>query len=275
MSELDIMNDPTSASVDPNQLGTPSEIDAIFGFDDNNEDLHSSTPAGSGKSASAAPSGPQDDDYSGLSHEDVIKKLQSTKDKYRTQLDVAIKKVETLQPLEQFYTSLFEDAEMRRAFIAELEPDLVKPKDPYDVLKEELDKEFGADYVPDEEEAKRPFTTSWKYYKKMDELLQKSKENKTLPKSLKELQEERRKQKELLKAQQLEDKAKLLATMKWQEEHYNNFATWVSKLSSVDLAKIYTFAMRKQGKAPNIVGQPGGTSYTPNQIDAELKKFFG
>lgn len=251
-----------------------NDIDNIFGISESNEEQGDSSPFGS-PSTSEAPSNKQDDEFTGLSHEDIIKKLQSTKDKYRTQLEIANKKVETLQPLEQFYSSLYEDAEVRRAFIAELEPDLVKPKDPYDVLKEQLDKEFGQDYIPDEEEAKKPFSTSWKYYKKMDELLTKVKENKTLPKSLSELKEDRKKQKELLKQQQADEKVKLLAQMKWQDESYNNFADWVSKLSSVDLAKIYTFAMRKQGKAPNMVAQPGGTSFTPNKFNAELKGFFG
>jgi hypothetical protein len=254
---------------------TPNDIDSIFGADEVNEEHSGSfTPSDSDK-ASAAPSKEQDDEFTGLSHEDIIKKLQSTKDKYRTQLEIANKKVETLQPLEQFYSSLYEDAEVRRAFIAELEPDLVKPKDPYDVLKEQLEKEFGQDYTPDEEEAKKAFSTSWKYNRKMDDLLAKVKENNTLPKSLSELKENRKKQRELLKQQQAEEKVKLLAQMKWQDDSYNNFADWAGKLSSVDLAKIYTFAMRKQGKAPNMVAHPGGTSITPNKFNAELTKFFG
>lgn len=267
--ENNIASLPTSDNLVPN------DIDNIFGVEEGNEDNSGSFTPPDSDNASEAPSKEQDDEFTGLSHEDVIKKLQSTKDKYRTQLEIANKKVETLQPLEQFYSSLYEDAEVRRAFIAELEPDLVKPKDPYDVLKEQLDKEFGQDYIPDEEEAKKPFSTSWKYYKKMDELLAKVKDNKTLPKSLSELKEERKKQRETLKQQQAEEKIKLLAQMKWQDDNYNNFADWVSKLSSVDLAKIYTFAMRKQGKAPNMVAQPGGTSFTPNKFNAELNKFFG
>ena len=267
--ENNIANLPASGDLAPN------DIDNIFGVEEVNEEVDGSFAVPDSHKTSGPPSKEQDDELTGLSHEDVIKKLQSTKDKYRTQLEIANKKVETLQPLEQFYSSLYEDAEVRRAFIAELEPDLVKPRDPYDVLKEQLDKEFGQDYIPDEEEAKKPFSTSWKYYKKMDELLTKVKENKALPKSLSELKEERKKQKELLKQQQAEEKVKLLAQMKWQDDNYNNFADWVSKLSSVDLAKIYTFAMRKQGKAPNMVAQPGGTSFTPNKFNAELNKFFG
>lgn len=271
-----IVDTPASGNAPQEPVSTPNEIDMVFGDVDPNEgDSGSITPGSNGEPASGATSTDEHDEYAGLSAEEIIKKLQSTKDKYRSQLDVSSKKLEQLQPLESFLTSIYEDAEVRRAFIAELEPDLVKPKDPYQALQEQLGKEFGSDFTPDDDEAKKPFSTSWKYYRRVDELLKDVNSQKSVPKSLKELKEERAKQRELAKQQADEERAKILATMKWQQNQYDSFANWVGKLSGIDLAKIYTYAMRKQGKAPNLVTQSGGTSYTPNATIAELNKFFG
>lgn len=267
---------PASGEPTPAPVGTPNEIDLAFGLDEGNEgDSGSNSPGSNGEPASGAASSDEHDDFTGLDATEVIKKLQSTKDKYRTQLDMTSKKLEQLQPLESFLASIYDDAEVRRAFISELEPDLVKPQDPYSSLQEKLGKEFGADFVPDDDEAKKPFSNSWKYYRRVDELLKDVNEKKGVPKSLKELKEERLRQREVSKAAAEEEKLKVLSTMKWQQPAYDNFANWVGKLSSVDLAKIYTYAMRKSGSAPNVATQSGGTSYTPNAQAAELKKFFG
>ena len=271
-----IDNVPASGNGQPESMGSPSEIDKIFGNPDSNEDDSGSIiPGSDGEPASGAVSKDEHDEFTGLNADEVIKKLQSTKDKYRTQLDVTSKKLEQLQPLEQFLSSVYEDAEVRRAFIAELEPDLVKPKDPYQTLQEQLGKEFGADFAPDDDEAKKPFTASWKYYRRVDELLKDAGSKKSVPASLKELKEERRLQREASKKASEDERAKVLATMKWSDDSYNNFAGWVGKLSGVDLAKIYTYAMRKQGKVPQLANTSGGTSYTPNTNIAELNKFFG
>lgn len=271
-----IVNNPTSGNAPQEPVGTPSEIDLIFGNADPNEDNGGSDSPGSiGEPASGAASTDEHDELSGLNAEEIIKKLQSTKDKYRTQLDVTSKKLEQLQPLESFLNQIYEDAEIRRAFIAELEPELIKPKDPYTALQEQLGKEFGADFTPDDDEAKKPFTPSWRYYKRVDELLKNVNEQAQMPKSLKELREERKRQKEAAQRSAEEEKLKILSTMKWQDEHYNHFTKWVGSLSGTDLAKIYTYAMRKQSKAPQLATASGGTSYTPNSIVAELNKFFG
>lgn len=271
-----IVNDPTSGSPEAGSVSAPSEIDMIFGEGDSNEGNSGSiTPGSNGEPASGATSSNEHDEYAGLGPDEIIKKLQSTKDKYRSQLDVTAKKLEQLQPLESFLSSIYEDAEVRRAFIAELEPDLVKPKDPYQTLQEQLGKEFGSDFTPDDDEAKKPFTNSWKYYRRVDELLKDVNNQKSVPKSLKELKEERARQRETAKQQSEEERTKVLSTMKWQQGQYDSFANWVGKLSGIDLAKIYTYAMRKQGKAPNLATMGGGTSYTPNASVAELNKFFG
>ena len=271
-----IVNTPASGNTPQEPMGAPSEIDMVFGDVDPNEGIDGSMSSGSqGEPASEPASKDDNDEFTGLNAEEVIKKLQSTKDKYRTQLDMTSKKLEQLQPLEQFLTQIYEDEEVRRAFISELEPDLIKPKDPYSVLQEQIAKEFGADFNPDDEEAKKPFTTSWRYFRRVEELLKSANETKSVPKSLKELKEERKKQREASQQQAEQEKLKVLSTMKWQDEQYNHFASWVGKLSGTDLAKIYTYTLRKQGKAPNLVNQSGGTSYTPNAQIAELNKFFG
>lgn len=270
-----IVNNPTSSDNNPSAgAGTPSEIDLIFGDVDSNEGIDGSASSGS-DIASEASSSDAHDDLTGLNAEEIIKKLQSTKDKYRTQLDVASKKLEQLQPLESFLNQIYDDEEVRRAFIAELEPELIKPKDPYVALQEQLGKEFGESFTPDDDEAKRPFTESWRYYKRVDELLKSIEDRPQLPKALKEIRAERKRQKEIAAQSAAEERLKILSTMKWQDESYDHFAKWVASLSGTDLAKIYSFTLRKQGRAPQLATTVGGTSTTPNTIAAELNKFFG
>lgn len=269
---------PVSAGTaqDANVSGVSEDIDKIFGSSSNEGAGSGDDPFG-GSSSSGA--GDQQVDYTGMTHEQLARMFQSKYDKAQADLQKVQPKVQKADSLEQFYNELYENPEVRRAFIAELEPDLVKPSDPYTALQVQLKKEFGEDYVPDDEEARRPFTPSWKYYRRLSELENKVKEqNASVPKTIKQLREEREAALREAQTKDIEMKNEVLRTMKWTDNDYKSFAGWVSKLSAVDLAKIYNYAQSKKASspgAPNLAALSGGTTQTPNEIEAELKKFFG
>jgi hypothetical protein len=286
MPDLNIENQPSSVGApipggdattpQTNVTGVSDDIDKIFGASANAGTGSGDNPFGGNPSSGA---GEQQVDYTGMTHEQLARMFQSKYDKAQADLQKVQPKVQKADSLEQFYNELYENQDVRRAFIAELEPDLVQPKDPYLALQGQLKKEFGEDYVPDDEEARRPFTPSWKYYRRLSELENKVKDvSNTVPKTLKELRAEREQTLREQATKDIEMKNDVLRTMRWSDTDYQSFAGWVSKLSAIDLAKIYNYAQSKRANiqgAPTLAALSGGTPQTPNEIEAELKKFFG
>ena len=260
---------------DPKEEAFRQDIDSIFGGPASDGSQDSGAGLGGAGASQAKPSDKQED-YTGMSEAQLAKMFQSKYDKAQDSLNKVSQKAEHLSSLEDFFHNIYEDESVRRAFIAELEPDLITPKDPYDALEEQLKKEFGDDYVPDDDEAGKPLTKSWRYLKRVDELYKEQTSNKTnLPKSLKELRTDRKTAQEASKLKVAEDRQQVLSTMKWEPTQYNAFVEWAGKINPLDLAKIYSFAMRKQGGPPNLATQGGGQPFTPSQIQTELTSFFG
>ena len=271
-------------NLDNNQNNSPAnvddfskDIDQIFGnsASDNagsgGDNLKGKTPFEDGEQHS--------DDWTGMTHEQLARKFQSEKDIAQATIQKLTPKVQRADALEQFYNELYENPEVRRAFIAELEPDLIKSKDPYAALEEELKKEFGEDYIPDEEEAKRPFTQSWKYYKKLSDLERKAQQSSAqVPKTLKELRTERDNAKNEQKLKDTEMKVSIMGKRKWDDTKWQRFVNWGSKLSPEHLAAVFDYAESRKSYnqgAPYLMNQAGGNTATPNEIESELKKFFG
>ena len=275
------VNDPNSQGgspqVDPNVSPVSADIDAIFGSNTSDDSLEGG-PA-TGGDPSLANQGQAQPDLTGMNADELARMFQSKYDKAQAELQTIKPKVDRADSLEGFINSLYEDVEVRRAFLAEVDPALVTPKDPYVALEEQLKTEFGEDYVPDDEDAKKPLTTSWKYYKRLDDLY-KVAQNKeeTLPKTLKQLRADRKKQQDELATQNATMKSDILTKMKWQDADYQRFTQWASVLSGADLAKIYNFAQGRRTSArnvPNLAAQSGGTAFMPNEVNTELNKFFG
>jgi len=266
-----------SQQADTNVSPVSADIDAIFGSQASDDSLEGGQAPG-GDPLVADP-GTQQPDLAGMTPDELARMFQSKYDKAQAELQTIKPKVERADSLEGFVNSLYEDEEVRRAFLAEVEPDLVKPKDPYVALEEQLKKEFGEDYVPDDEDAKKPLTTSWKYYKRLDDLYKVAQDTQEiLPKTLKELRADRKIKQDELATQNATMKTDILTKMKWQDTDYQRFTQWASALSGADLAKIYNFAQGRRSSAPNVpnlASQSGGTAFMPNEINTELDKFFG
>ena len=291
MSEQEhILLDPLSgeASTEQKPEGVPAEeaqmselskdIDALFGAPASDSGEEGGPTEGGDDPFTVPTDGEGQPDYTGMSHEELAKMFQSKYDVAQAELNKATPKVARADSLESFVNDLYEKPEVRRAFLAQVEPDLIKPKDPYVVLEAQLKKEFGEEFIPDDVEAKRPFTESWRYYKRLDDLYTKEQKASTqLPQTLEEMRTERTTKLSEQKTADAEMKQKVLTSMKWSDNDYKSFGNWVFKLSAMDLAKIYNFAQqrRRSPAAPNLASQSGGRPSTPNEIASELTKFFG
>jgi len=270
---------------DPNNSSTPSttpapdpvsqEIDAVFGEVVADEDGKGQLPAGeiTSEGVTAEP----ELDYTGLNSDQLARMFQSKYDKTKVELEKAQQKLQINTGLEDFIAKVYEDPEVRHAFLAEIAPDLVKPKDPYSVIEERLKKEFGEDFTPDDEEAKKPLSPTWKYYRRVDQLMTEIEKNQAkVPSSLKELREQRKRQREEALQAAEQERAKVLAEMKWQDQDFQQFSEWAKKLNTRDLAKIYRYTRAKSGTRPRDISTiPGVGSPQPNVNMADLNKFFG
>lgn len=257
-----------------------ADIDKFFGDFDN-------TTSGDGKGDGTQPGGasipatgqPQDP-TKGMTPEQLAKHFQSLHDKVYNELNQIKPKYEQYKSVAEFLNQVQEDPTVKQAFLAELAPDLVKPTDPYEALQEQLKKEFGEDFTPDDDEATKPLSKSWRWYKRADDLYKELEQRRgsLVPKSLKELREEReRVAREQAAAAEVE-RQEILKQMNWTESDWNEFAKFAPKLKALHIAKWYERDIRKRQRstAPNLVNQFGGiTPQTQPEIFEDLKKYFG
>ena len=250
-----------------------SELDIIFGKE--------------GETQTDDKGKPSDDDL--LSDTDgpkdwvkIAKAHQSNRDKIQAEFDKLTSRVKSeYEPAVEFINQLYEDEEVRRAFIGELEPDLIKAKDPQTFIQESLAKEFGSDFEPDDSEVNRLGTKSWLYAKRAEQLLSKAFENneKGAPQTLKGLREKRLKAKEEAKRNALEQKSSIMNKLKWDENRYNRWLDWAAKITPEYMAtywdRLEKKVSRQQMAAPNLAGIPGGSPVVPNQFKQELDAMFG
>lgn len=260
-----------------------ADIDGMFGDLDD-----SSSPDGQGNGSSpfggdniAGQSGDQQtsDPTAGMSPAELAAFFQSKFDKLQAEYSRVKPEYEKYKSVAEFINQVYEDPAVKQAFIAELAPDLVKPSDPYESLQEQLAKEFGEDFTPDDDEAAKPLTKSWRYYKRVDELYKdlSSKQNPGVPKTLKQLREEREMQQRVAQQQAEQEKNEVLKELNWTEADWQDFVSWVPQLKAKHLAKWrQQMKKRSKGGAPNLVNQFGG--HTVNNkpgFMSDLDKFFG
>lgn len=213
--------------------------------------------------------------------EEQLREFQSRYDKR----DADYKKLEadyqSRKGAEDLLIQLKEDAEVRRAFIQELEPELIKPKDPYAFVKEGLAKEFGDDFTPmsDATPGTEEHIKSQLYQIRMNELFEESRKQGQVPEGFTQLMERRQKA-QAEEAQKMEAaKAKLLQDMKWDDQAYSSFIGWAKALQPHHLAKIYQGAKTasRGTHVPSLANIPGGNNLSSDtaNLKTELDSFFG
>jgi hypothetical protein len=270
----------------PDPVGTtPSEssdesIDAIFGTTHDDESFEGSRIPEDGTSQSSPGDEYENQNFlSKKTPQQFIAELQSGKDKAFNEIENLKKQNEELAGAAQFVHQLYEDPETFKAFVAEVDPNLVKPSSPEDYIKTNLEKEFGEDFVPDDSEASTPGSRTWLYNKRANDLYGEAmKASGQVPQTISELRKNRAKQQEESKAAAEKERSDIMAKFKWTDNDWQSFLQWGGKLSTMDLAQIRAYSLSKakgNPSIPNLAGAPGGNTLPDNAYVSHLNNMFG
>jgi len=209
---------------------------------------------------------------------EVISKLQSERDKLRSELEKFQATASEWKSAQDFLTEIEKDAEVRRAFITEMEPELMKSKaDLHTLVTEKLVEEFGQ-FSPNPDEANLFGSKTWLYNERAKELLNEAREKRSsFPKSLKDVREKR-------KAQQLRnvesakaEKERIVGDLKWDDRTWESFATWMQTAQGTEFAKIYDHLIKKSSSSsPRPLANQIGSNWKTEagEIFNELNQFF-
>lgn len=209
--------------------------------------------------------------------EGLLRKLQSERDKARADLEKVTGEANQYKGVAQFVNSLFDDEEARHAFIAELEPNLVKPKDALTFVKEGLKKEFGDEFTPNQDESNVFGSPTWLYNERAKDMFNEWKDkSKKLPASLKELKEKRNLVKEEQAKAALAERNSIKEMRKWDDGKFDRFANWVTSIKGIHMAAIFdTIEARRSSSVPSLTGLPGGAPMTSSKSKAAIDELFG
>lgn len=210
--------------------------------------------------------------------EDLLKFFQSGYDKHKSKAEKLEQELNETKEAASFLNNLVADKELRMAFIAQLEPDLVKPKEPIAFIKESLENEFGKEFTPDKDEITIFGTKSWLYNDRANQLLQEYRtKQQTFPSSLKQYQEKKSQERAQMAKAALEEKKQILEKLKWDEATFTGFTKWVNKVKGMDLSKIYDFLLKSsKTKGPDSLStQYGGKPINNNSYIHSLDAMFG
>lgn len=258
-----------------------ADIEAAFGSQDDSSSMGGTANGISSTSNNAnGQSGSQQaqDDTAGMTPAQLAAHFQSKYDKLNAEYSRVKPEYERYKSVADFVNQVYEDPTVKQAFLADVAPDVFKPADPYEALQEQLKKEFGEDFTPDDDEATKPLTKTWRYYKRVDELYKdiSSRQNSGVPKTLKELRAERKAQQEAQSRDAEAEKADIMKELNWTESDWQDLVSWVPQLKTKHLAKWRQGMRRKSGSAPNLVNQFGGHPVTTKPpVFGELDKYFG
>jgi len=288
MSAFDMPSDEDNErqmKADPNGVaGIGLDFDKAFGGgageDEVSDPNQKQTPAQQQEPAAGTVSDPELEKVRN-DPEKLARLFQSRLDKAQNQIQAFTQRVEQSEGLQNFFTQLYEDEAVKKAFLHELAPDLVKPINPLTYVQDKLKEEFG-DFTPVDGEDKNPATETWLYFKRAEDLLKEGQEKAktSVPKELKALLTERQvaKQEQALQAQQLQSSLK--QEFNWSNDVYDYFSQWVTKLyqEPKHLGKIFNYVMGKGNSKkpafPNITAV-AGSSVQRNAQFADIDKYFG
>lgn len=208
--------------------------------------------------------------------EQIFRTWQSRYDKTQAELMATKADVQRLARYEQFLGDVMEDDQVFESFVAERDPNLIKPKDFTTVMQTALAKEFGEDFIPDESKIRIAGTRDWLYTKKAEELYAKLSANggdRILP--LKELRavRERAKQEEVAKATFEIEQVK--THLHWDDTQVQGFKTWADQIRVIDLANMYTSLMRSAQTRTPFVANHQGSPVAMNPTLSRIEKLFG
>jgi len=268
-----------NASSDSTSTQTPdlNNLDKLFGVEEGGKNFKPDTKTEGRVSFDDLKSDGDSSKVQGQkSYEDTLRLLQSERDKAFAKAQKLESDVKEKESLAAFIEALYKDQEVRRSFIAEVEPELMKPKDPFSLIKEKLGKEFGEDFTPDRDDVNVAGTKSWLYNKRAELMLNEMNQKHDTPLPIKELLKQREQQKvEAMRAAEAE-KRETMQKLNWDEAAWNGFAQWMKSGNTLGFGQIYDRLTKGSGtQPPYVTNQPGfNNRNTSNEFD-NLKKFFG
>ena len=282
---------PDGLPIDPAGKGTNvpdprlGDIDALFG-DGTGASSDGTKPEGTpefdkdGLPINSAPGikPPEVDPFSGMTPDQQAKHFQSLYNKLENEHNLMKPEYEKYKSVADFVNQVYEDPQVKAAFLAELAPELVKPTDPYDALQEQLGKEFGKDFIPEETEASVPLSKTWRYHKRVDELYKQHSENQNVgtPKSLKELRLAREQALKDVDAANTTERQEIMKENNWGQADWDDFSQWGGKLKTKHLSRYFEAGRKaRRGKAPNLVNQGGSAPTGQPAAFENLTNFFG
>lgn len=263
-----------------------NDIDAMFGAQYPDASGDGSQPSGTpafdedGLPIDPAPGNkpPEVDPFSGMTPDQQAKHFQSLYNKLENEHNQIKPEYEKYKSVAEFVNQVYEDPQVRQAFLAELAPDLVKPTDPYDALQEQLGKEFGEEFIPEETEASIPLSKTWRYNKRVEELYKEHTANagKSVPTSLRELRLSREQALRDADALNATERQQIMKDMKWGQVDWDEFSQWGGKLKMKHLSRYFEAGRNaRKGKAPNLINQGGSAPAGQPAAFENLTNFFG
>lgn len=206
-----------------------------------------------------------------------LSKLQSERDVLKSELEKVRTQATDWKTAYDFLGELDNDAEIRRAYFAELEPELFKPSDPYSSIKTKLEKEFG-DFTPNPDEVNIFGSKTMVYNERAKDLLSDAREKaKALtPGNLKEIRSKRKSLKEKESALAITQKQDIMKELDWTETTWDGFANYMQVTQGMEFAKTYNYMLRKSS-TPQPLATQTGKNWKSGQDDVfkELNEFYG
>jgi hypothetical protein len=272
----------TGANAPDPRLG---DIDSMFGPDsgassDGNQPVGTPEFDGDGLPIDPDPGKkpPDVNPFDGMTPDQRAAHFQSLYNKLENEHNQIKPEYEKYKNVADFVNQVYEDPQVKAAFLAELAPDLVKPTDPYEVLQVQLGKEFGEDFIPDETEASVPLSKTWRYHKRVDELYKQHAENQQVgtPQSLKELRDAREQALREAEAENEKERREIMKENNWTQADWDEFSRYGTKLKTKHLARYFEAGRKaRKGKAPNLVNQGGSAPLGQPKAFENLTNFFG
>jgi hypothetical protein len=185
--------------------------------------------------------------------------IQSERDKFASDVERLTKALDEYRPVVNAFDLLQKDPEYRRAWLAEVEPDLFKNDvDIDEEVNRVLKKEFS-EFAPVREDKDEPGTKSYRYYRRADKLYEQLENKKPAEvKSLKDVIASRKAEATKKSEKFLADIDRIKKERNWDQRIVDRMTGWIKDLNVFDYAKMFNYAMSRID--PTLVKGPSDLS---------------
>jgi hypothetical protein len=215
--------------------------------------------------------------FAGLPKEEALaRSFQSRYDRSQEEIKQLQSTLQQKAKIENFLAEVMDDEQVFEAFVAELRPELIKPKDVSEQIQTALKKEFGEEFEPDDSKVRIPGSKDWLYAKKAEELYTKlttSGADRILPlKELRALRENQQREQEALVQREI---ATVKQQMRWDDTQLQGFQQWAAQVKPVDLAQIYLSLTQSAQIRTPFAANHNGSPVAQNLNEERFKRLFG